>query len=296
MSFRQSQEERRGISKIYRKMKKIFKIATLILLTTIISCQDVVDVDLETTKERLVIEALIRWENGTQGNEQIVKLSKTASFYNNQIVPVDNANIVVKNLDTQQEFDFLLIENGIYQTTNFVPVTNTNYELEVSYNGEIYKATSILFAAPTIDDITQSIDGGFSLEDPEVNVIFQDFQNQEDFYRMVFKLDRPSENEEIENFNFIFNDSFQENNSISIFYENEDFLPEDIITSSIYKISEQFFDYLDKLELQADSGIGPFASPPINVKGNIINVSLEENYPYGFFSLNQIDKAVYVFE
>ncbi len=279
-------------------MKTIFKITAIIILITTFSCQDVVDVDLETSKERLVIEALINWEESTLGNEQTIKLSKTSSFFNNEDFPINNATVVVKNTDTNEEFEFILTENGLYKTTNFVAIENANYELTVNYNSEVYKANSALLVSPIIADITQSIEEGFSTEDPEVNIFFQDFINQEDFYRIVFNVDRIDNEEEddIINDSFIFNDSFSEDNLIDLFYEDEYFQTNDEITMTLSKITEQFFDYLDKLELQADSGIGPFASPPINVKGNILNTTEEENYPYGYFSLNKIDTEVYVFE
>ena len=75
----------------------IFKITAVIVLITTVSCQDVVEVDLETSKERLVIEALIQWEKGTVGSEQTIKLTKTASFYKNEIVYAVGANVKVTN-------------------------------------------------------------------------------------------------------------------------------------------------------------------------------------------------------
>jgi hypothetical protein len=115
---------------------------------------------------------------------------------------------------------------------------------------------------------------------------------------MVFNVDRIDNEEEddIVNESFIFDDSFQEDNLINVIYEDEYFQTDDKITMAFFKITEQFFNYLEKLELQADSGIGPFASPPINVKGNILNTTEEENYPYGYFSLNKIDTEVYIFQ
>jgi hypothetical protein len=278
-------------------MKKTTNIISIIiLLITTLSCQDVVDVDLETSQERLVIEAIIKIEHGSTGNEQTVKLTKTSSFYNNESVPVNNATVVVKNISSNEEFNFVLTENGQYKTTSFVAIENASYELEVNFDNEIYKTTSTLLVSPEFIEVTQSIEEGFSDEDPEVNFIFQDFVNQEDFYRIFFIHNRPSTNEEIDDEYFIFNDNFQEDNEFEAFFESEDLITNDEITAVIYKISEQFHDYLIKLELQEDSGIGPFASPPINVKGNILNVTTEENYPYGYFSLNKIDTEVYIFE
>lgn len=281
-------------------MKNILsKITIFILLITTFSCQDVVDVDLETSQERLVIEALIQWENGTSGNEQTIKLTKTASFYNNETVYAIGASVKMINQNNLEEFIFTETSNGIYQTNNFIPILNNEYELVIVYNNETFQATETLFKAPIITEVTQSFDGGFTEEEPEINIFFQDFVDQKDYYRMVFKQFRPSINEVIGMDSFTYDARFEENNIINYFYENGDddsFEIDDEFTISMYKISEQFYNFLEVLETQADANFGPFASPPVNVKGNIVNVTNQNNYPYGYFSLNQINKAFYVFE
>ena len=279
-------------SYIHKIMKKII---TLILIT-LISCQDVVEVDLETSKERLVIEALIQWEKGTTGNEQTIKLSKTSSFYNEQIILATGASVKVTNITTLQEFIFTETSNGIYQTTNFIPILEDKYELTISYKNEIFKAEETLFNAPEIIEITQSFEEGFTDEEPEINLIFQDFINQEDYYRIVIKQFRPSANEIIESDFFTYDARFEENNIISAFYESDNFEIDDEFDITIYKISEQFYNFIEVLVAQGDADFGPFASPPVNVKGNCINTTIESNYPYGYFSLNQVNKELYVFE
>jgi len=271
------------------------KIITIILIT-LISCQDVVEVDLETSKERLVIEALIQWEKGTSGNEQTIKLSKTSSFYNEQIVLATGASVKVTNTTTLQEFIFAETSNGMYQTNNFIPILEDVYELTISYQNDTYRAEETLFKAPDIIDITQSLDGGFRDEYPEVNLIFQDFIDQEDYYRIVVEQFRPSTNEIIEHDFFTYDARFEENNIISAFYESDNFEINDQFDITIYKISERFYNFIEVLVAQADAGVGPFASPPVNVKGNCINTTNESNYPYGYFSLNQVNKRIYVFE
>jgi hypothetical protein len=286
----------------FKMMKKNFlSIFILSLLISMRSCQDVVNVDLKTGKERLVIEALIQWEKNTQGNEQTIKLRKTTSFYDNQVVPAIQANISIQNLNTLTDVNFTETEDGIYQTSNFEPIFNDTYQLTVIYNNEIYQATSKLLQAPEVLSVYQSTEEGFSLIDPEANIIFQDFENQTDYYRATFNYYKPTDStlnnfDLKDTFDFIFSDQFQENNPISFFYENEDIQPNDLVEITLYAISKRYFNYLEKLQEQADAGFGPFSLPPINVKGNIINMSNNENYPYGYFSLNEVDKTSYVFQ
>lgn len=276
-------------------MKTYIYILSLFLIT-LSSCQDVVDVDLETAQERLVIEAMIKWEKGTLGNEQVIKLSKTSSFYNNQIVRAIGATVVVTNKTTLQNYNFTEIEDGIYTTNTFEPVLNTVYQLEITYNSEVYKAEETLFESPDIIGITQSIEEGFSTEDPEVVLTFNDFENQHDFYRVQFSQYRPSDDEIVDTRNLAYDSRLVENNTITDFYESEDLEIDDIVTITVYKISQQFYNFIHVLEKQGNAGFGAFSSPPVNVKGNCINTTKESHYPYGYFGLNQLSVEIYTFE
>jgi len=274
-------------------MKKL--IIILLLITHLFSCQEVVDVDLKTAQERLVIEALINWENGTTGNEQTIKLTKTSSFYNNQIIPATGAAVVIENIDSQEVFNFNETSNGIYQTTTFVPILNNAYKLQITYENESYKAISTLLPSPPIIEVTQSIEGGFSVDEPEVNISFQDFIGQDDYYRITFSQFRPSINQEIETSIYTYDSRFESDNVLSDYFESEDLLAGDSFDITIYSIPKPFFNFLEKLENQSEESDGPFSSPPINVKGNIVNTTNKAKYPYGYFNLHEVSKTSYIF-
>jgi len=274
-------------------MKKYLYIFSLISIT-LFSCQDVVDVDLETAQERLVIEAMIKWEKETIGNEQVIKLTKTSSFYNNQLVYATGATVVVTNITTSQVFNFIETEDGIYATNSFEPILNNEYQLEVIYNDEVYKATETLFEAPEIIEIMQSTEEGFSTEDPEIVLLFQDFLDQDDFYRISFIQTRGGEI--LENEKYTYDSRFESNNVLSDFFESDNMEMDDQFFVSVNKISKQFYNFINILEEQGDASFGPFASPPVNIKGNCVNMTNENHYPYGYFGLNQISTETYTFE
>lgn len=276
-------------------MKNIYKIIVItIVFLTLNACQDVVEVDLETAHERLVIEALLKWENGTSGSDQTIQLTKTASYYTNDIIYATGASVKVINLDNLAEFTFTETSNGIYETTTFVPVLNADYTLEIEYNGEHYVATTKLLPTPTIDTIDQSTDNGFSTIDPEVNVYFQDYANQSDYYRTYFSQNRAGDEVDWEYSNY--DARYEDGNLLHDFYESDDILVDDIFTIEIYSISEQFNVFLNLLEQQAGESHGPFSSPPVNVKGNCINTTTETNYPYGYFGVFEMHQASYTFQ
>ena len=72
-------------------MKKINIILALIVTFFFASCEEVVDVPLDTAAPRLVVEATIYWQKETAGNNQSIKLTTTNDFYSNVVPPANDA-------------------------------------------------------------------------------------------------------------------------------------------------------------------------------------------------------------
>ena len=53
----------------------------ILLLCLLTSCEEVIEVDLEESEPRLVVEASIIWFKGTEGTDQVIKLTETTPFY-----------------------------------------------------------------------------------------------------------------------------------------------------------------------------------------------------------------------
>ena len=88
--------------------KYIIPIIALVLLA---SCEDVINVDLNTTAPRLVIDAAINWQKGTTGANQKIILSTTTDFYSNVIPKVSGASVSVKK---QRKFELHFHGNTQY--------------------------------------------------------------------------------------------------------------------------------------------------------------------------------------
>ncbi|HIC32047.1 MAG TPA: DUF4249 family protein, partial [Flavobacteriaceae bacterium] len=63
-------------------MKKLIYISLLLL---VFNCEEVVDIDLPTTEPKLVIDASLNWFDGTAGNEQEIKLTLSAPFFDAEV-------------------------------------------------------------------------------------------------------------------------------------------------------------------------------------------------------------------
>lgn len=128
----------------------------LAVISSLYSCEDVIEVDLNTAKPRLVIDAAIKWEKGTDGAYQKIKLSTTTAYFNQNIPKVSGATIFVTN-ESNIVFEFLetVPNSGEYICTNFIPVLEATYTLTVIQYGIKYTAIEKLKSVVPIDKIEQ---------------------------------------------------------------------------------------------------------------------------------------------
>ncbi|TDA83059.1 DUF4249 family protein, partial [Halomonas marinisediminis] len=88
-------------------------------------------VNVPQSEPRLIIDASINWFKGTSGNNQSIKLSLSAPYFDTIVPPANNAIVKVTN-SQNDEFIFLENENtGIYINNNFNPVINETYRLTI---------------------------------------------------------------------------------------------------------------------------------------------------------------------
>ncbi|RCT54480.1 DUF4249 family protein [Winogradskyella sp. KYW1333] len=268
-------------------MKKIFLI--LIFIYPLFSCEDVIDVDLNESEPRLVIEASINWFKGTQGNEQSIKLSLSAPFFEENVPPASGAVVQVFDLNNNT-FDFIEEGNtGIYRNDNFIPTLDAIYTLNVLYNNELYTASENFKSVVPIEFIEQTNDGGFSGEDIELKAFYTDPASVKNYYFFEFLSDISV----VPNLE-VYEDRFTDGNQIFGYYTEEDLEPGDVVTIRNYGISERFYEYMFILLQQGtEENGGPFETQPATVRGNCINQSNPDNFPFGYFRLSEVDELVY---
>jgi len=269
-------------------MKKFSIYLIIIFSFVLISCEEVVNIPLEESEPRLVIDASIEWFKGTEGNNQIIRISKTTSFYKEETESVENAQVKVIS-DNGTEFDFIHQQDGNYVNINFQPQINMSYELEISLEEELYTATETLIPVVSIDYIEQLGAGGFSGEDIEIKTFYTDPAETEDYYLFEFINDDKS----LE----FYEDEFTNGNQIFGYYSTEDIEPGDEIGIQLQGISKSYYEFLFILRSQIGTNEGgPFETMPATVKGNIINKTNLDNYPFGYFRLSEVDSTFYTVE
>ncbi len=271
-------------------MKNYLFIFSILLLQT--SCEDVIELDLNTADPKLVIEASINWLKGTSGNEQIIKLSLTAPYFDKEVPPANGAKVVVTD-QTNRTYNFIEEgATGIYKNTNFQPVINNVYELQIVYKDEIYVGTESFKSVVSLDYIQQNNDAGFSGKDIELKAYYTDPADEQNFYFFEFKSSIP-----VLTSLSIYEDRYNNGNQIFGYYSEEDLKAGDKVTIKNYGISERFYNYMFiLLQQNNDSGGGPFETKPASVRGNCVNQTNPQNFPLGYFRLSEVVEQIYTIQ
>jgi len=102
------------ISKTNRIAQKLGLFAIVLFSFLGLSCEDVIDINLNSVEPRVVIEGIIT--NG--GDRPTVRISKTDDYFRpGNYTPVSEAIVTITD-DAEHSFDFTEIEPGIYQNVS----------------------------------------------------------------------------------------------------------------------------------------------------------------------------------
>ncbi|TXD83018.1 DUF4249 domain-containing protein [Subsaximicrobium wynnwilliamsii] len=265
------------------------KYIAILLTLLFVSCEDVIDVDLNEAAPKLVIDASIDWYKDSMGLDQQIKLTLLTPFFNPEIAPATGAVVSITK-DNNESFEFLEEgESGIYTNNTFITELNATYTLSILYDGDTYFATETLMPVVNIDYVEQNDEGGFSGEDIELKAFYTDPANEENYYFFEFITDIV----EIPNLE-VYEDRFTDGNQIFGFYSEEDLASGDIVTIRNHGISKRFYEYMFiLLQQSSEGGGGPFETQPATVRGNCINQTNPDHFPLGYFRLSEVAELIY---
>lgn len=266
-------------------MKKILLYTLLIF--SLGSCEEVVEVELDQSEPRLVIEASILTVKDIATTTQYIRLSLTAAYFEENIPPATGASVIITD-DDSRVYLFEEVDPGTYKNDNFTPVAGKIYTLEITYKNEVYRASEIFSPVVSIDYIAQDDNGGFGGEDIELKAYYTDPPEPGNYYLFRFLHEELSLQ--------IYDDEFTNGNQTFAFFSNEDLSAGDVVNFEIQGISRRFYEYMFILRSQAGAGGGPFETQPTTVRGNIINTTNPANFPFGYFRLSETDRLRYTVE
>lgn len=299
------------------KLAKRFMSTVLLflILLAINSCEEVIDVELDSEEPRLIVDALIRVDTSEQLTDANIRVSLSSSFFDEiQPAVVDELSIQNPESGIFIPYEPVSGQPGMYQPfpTTISPVVDNKivtsalldstsvYLLNVRYQDELFLGRASFVPTSIIDSVEQGEGGLFNEDDTEVIIAFTDNPEREDFYVFDFDFGEfiTSRDE------FFPGQQF----SFSYFYDTE-IEPGDEVSISILGADEPFFNYMNGLLEQSQQGAnGPFQTPVATIRGNILkaegidnidvfnNLDRPDEFALGYFAIVQEFKSSIVIE
>ncbi len=261
----------------------------LLIVLSFSACEDVIEVDLASGEEKIVIDAEILWEKGTDGSTQSIKISRMTDYYNPTPPKVSGAQVYVENA---QGTVFVFDESdqaGVYVCHTFVPELNAGYTLTVIAEGQTYTASETLVPVAAINSVEQGLVEDFSGDSIELVFYYDDPAGESNFYLTEFATGvLPYPEYELTD------DEFFDGNEIRNEMIEEKLRTGIPVTITLRGVSQQFYNYMDLILDTSDSN--PFATPSANIRGNIVNQNDAKSYALGYFRLCEADRVVHIIE
>lgn len=270
-------------------MKKIIYLA--ILLVSLSSCEDVIDVDVPETTPKLIVDALIRVDENEPITTVRIKTNLTSSFFDD-IQPTDVEQITITNPDYigfgSLDENFITLQkvsSGLYEgskRTDFF--ISGELQLSIQHQDQRYLASTSYAPTSPIETLEQGSGTLFSGNETEILVAFTDNLEQDNFYLFDFDF----------NEYLVTEDEFYPGQTFQFSYFYDDGLDSgQTINVSLLGVDESFYNYMNQLIVQAGGDQGPFQTPAATVRGNLINVTdidnveNSDNFALGYFSVSQ---------
>ncbi|MFA5244546.1 MAG: DUF4249 domain-containing protein [Pedobacter sp.] len=251
------------IRKTGMEYKSILMLFTGFLILT--SCEDVIDLDLQKTEPRIVIDGSI----SNQNENHFVRISKTIPFdASNTFNGLKGAKV---SLTTSGGLSVSLkeISDGVYRSPMFRGTPGVTYKLEVIAEGKVYTASSTMPNPVLPDSISFKQLSFFGNTRVYPNVYYKDPANVQNQYRYILKVNNKQQAD------IVFEDRFNDGNNVSdlIIYDSGDDLKRgDVIDIEMQTIDRNVFKYYYAIgQIRGENG-PPVA--PANPDSNFSNGAL----------------------
>ncbi len=281
-------------------MKNLIYFFCFFIVLGLSACEDAIVVDLDQGSQQLNVDAFITNLYG----KQTIRLTKTTAYFENKSAPgITDASVKLFNKSSGKMYDFLHENDGNYSWTpsngDTLAKIGNEYTLRITYNNEQFIAESQLNPVPAIDSISYELREarGPSPKGYIASLYAIDILGRTDYYwirtyRNDSLLNKP------ENINTAVDAAFPPNGRSDGFL----FIPPiregitpfdrpynlgDKIKVEICSITSQTYEYISESQQQMVNG-GLFATPPANVRTNIINVTNPDKKAVGWFVISAI--------
>lgn len=277
-------------------MKHIIQYVTFLLVSlALVSCETVIDADLDTGPVQLSVDGTLTDQPGPQ----TIRLTQTAPYFNNGAPPVASGATVTVTDSTGRTFAFTDPDNDGYYSwkpgaKDTLGRIGQTYQLLITYQGDTYRASSRMNRVPTVDSIIfrkEKINPLSTTEGYQAEFFARDLRGATDYYRVRYYrngkiANKPQNIITLKDASFpgsantdglVFIRPFRQSvNPDSLYALN------DSVKVEVQSLTPEAFDFWQQFSQQITNG-GLFATPPANVPTNIINANANGRKATGFF-------------
>jgi hypothetical protein len=240
------------------------------VISTLWSCEDVIDIDLKTGETLLVVDGWIT----NQNQSYTVKLTQTKPYFaNTPAIVVSGATLQLTDNEGNSE-NLTETQPGIYKIQTIKGKIGNQYTLKIIAQGETYEAKTEIRNVPPIDSLTYRFKKERSdlKEGIYVRYFGPELPTPNDYFRVkVYKnniqYNKPSElivqSDEFINGNYIgdlefdFGDPFKINDHVKV---------------ELLSLPQDAYYFWQEMVTQVNNG-GLFGTPPANVRTNVRNMN-----------------------
>lgn len=236
-------------------------ILALAALMILVSCEEVIEIDLNTAHPALVVEGFLY-----KDSVATLHLTKTANYFSlDEPVPIEDA-IVTLTADGVDSEQLVYVGEGNYQGSSLVGTERVMYDLDITWGENEYTGSTYLPEQPKIVtlDLVEFQPAPEAPTFMQVSTTFLDNPNRIDYYYIKY-----IQNDTVlQDVYFPFPDETAVQDTIEFTNPLYSFLPGDVIEIELYAIDEALFKYFSQLN-DALGGSMAMSSTPYNPTSNI---------------------------
>lgn len=246
-------------------IQKTYWLAFAVLMLSVASCTEVIDIELNEAERRYVVEGSI--VEGT--DSAYVLVTKTTSFFDtNEPEGVTNANVTLTMPDGT-EIGMTHTGGGKYVADGLSISNDAQYAIRVEADDQVFTATDYMMPAVNLDSLEFEFDEGLFGSEDGYN-IFLNFQDEpgKNFYRVIYTVNGELKNsaEDL----MLFDDNLNDGVLIRIPIFTYTFEEGDTVDVQLVSLSPESYEFYQTFAAVASESAGsPFSAAPANPESNI---------------------------
>ena len=240
---------------------KYIKMLLIAMISLFISCEKVIDIELNESEQQVVIEAKL--SEGTQAFSVII--SQTAPYFESQSPQsVDNAIVTLRD-ETGSALLIPFQQNGIY-SSEVTAISGHTYTLEVQIEDKIYIANTFLPEKVELTELYTEYRAAIGPNDAGYLVYFryEDPPGVKNYYRVVHSVNGVLQNTggDLQ----VLNDDLNDGSNARFALFRQIFQVQDTVEVVLQHFDETSYDYYNSLGdiISSGSGFGGGSVAPGN--------------------------------